>query len=61
MAYSDNMVLMAKTVKTLQNSLDVYIAEMNKKGMAINVSKTKTMVISREKSHHKIQAKGKIL
>lgn len=62
MALADDVVLIAKTKRALQNDLDIYIiTEMGKRGMEINLNKTKTMIILRENSQHQIRSKEKTL
>lgn len=61
MTVADDMVLIAKSEQTLQNYLNIYIMEVEKMGMKLNVGITETMVISQERKIRRILLRGIML
>ena len=45
--YADDTVLIAESEQTLQNMLDTVVVASEKKGLALNISKTESMTISK--------------
>jgi hypothetical protein len=54
LAFADDVALIAKSEKHLQSNLKTWKEELEKRGMTISSSKTKTMIVSREEKKHQI-------
>ncbi|KAI5747504.1 hypothetical protein M8J77_015356 [Diaphorina citri] len=54
MAFADDLAILAKDATILQFNLNIWNEEMQRRGMTINVNKTKTMVISKNPVKHTI-------
>ena len=61
--YADDTALLAENEKNLQNIVDMVKLESSKKGLDMNIKKTKNMIISRNSSGKKIniQVDGHLL
>ena len=46
--YADDTVLIAESEKDLQDMLDIVVEESGRKGLALNISKTESMTISKK-------------
>jgi len=55
LAFADDLVLMASTKNNLQQNVNLWEKELEKRNMIISVNKTKTMIISRETQNHTIK------
>ncbi|KAI5754287.1 hypothetical protein M8J77_007444 [Diaphorina citri] len=54
LAFADDLAILAKNETNLQHNLNVWNEEMTRRGMVINVKKTKSMVISRNPIQHHV-------
>uniref|UniRef100_A0A146KQ35 RNA-directed DNA polymerase from mobile element jockey n=1 Tax=Lygus hesperus TaxID=30085 RepID=A0A146KQ35_LYGHE len=61
LAYADDLVLIADSAQKLQHNLNMIIMALERRSMRVSLEKTKTMVISRQRSRHEIRAKGRVL
>ena len=61
LAYADDLMVMASSEANLQHNIAVWAEELAKKGMKINVEKTKTMIISKKEETHTITVDGTVL
>ena len=61
LAFADDLMIFGKTQQDLQYNLNVLNRELRKRGLKINASKTKTMLISREPNTHEIKLEGEVL
>ncbi|XP_073989088.1 uncharacterized protein [Rhodnius prolixus] len=59
--YADDLVLIADSQAKLQHNINVWVEELEKKNMEVNLEKSKTMVVCRTEKRHKIRIKGKTL
>ena len=56
--YTDDTLLLAKSVEDLQKLLDVVVRESELKGLSINCKKTECMVVSKEEGYSKVQSES---
>ncbi|KAF6201218.1 hypothetical protein GE061_005665 [Apolygus lucorum] len=52
LAFADDVMLLAKSEEALQHNLNIWDEELRKRGLRINLAKTKSMVIAREEIKH---------
>ena len=54
MAFADDLVLAAESTEKLQASVNIWTKELEERGLKINITKTKTMIIARQQQAHRI-------
>ncbi|KAF2891313.1 hypothetical protein ILUMI_14860 [Ignelater luminosus] len=52
LAFADNVAVLADSLEKLQFNMKIYEKELRKRGLKVSISKTKSMVVSKEESHH---------